>query len=90
MPLNSFPAVVFTLAMALPYWLESSASEQKQQEYSLPNSWSHSEERIYRLEQNQNKTPEDNRLYQDILAGYQSPDSYWWDHIKVITWGRKP
>ncbi|MGI9276725.1 MAG: class I SAM-dependent methyltransferase [Endozoicomonas sp.] len=42
------------------------------------------------LAPHQNRTSEENRLYQEILAGYQSPDSYWWDHIKVITWGRKP
>ncbi|MGB1272455.1 MAG: methyltransferase domain-containing protein, partial [Endozoicomonas sp.] len=41
------------------------------------------------LEGLQNQNAEESRLYHGILKAYQSPESHWWDHSKVITWGRK-
>ena len=42
------------------------------------------------LDTHQNRTPEEKEQYEGILKAYQNPDSYWWDHFQVITWGKKP
>ena len=42
------------------------------------------------LESEQNTQKEEEHLYHGILRAYLSLDSYWWDHLRVITIGHKP